>query len=218
RFMRNWGNVSHWFRLHMILGIIGPLLVLFHSNFSLGSTNSNLALFSMLLVAGSGLIGRYIYTRIHFGVYGQQASLKEIRENLQITKGKLSEQFKLSGTITTKIRAIEKRLLKKRIFFVSILLLPFIPIYTYGNIFFVVRAIRKDIRRQARQNGWDNKIRKKFSIEANSLLVFYIKNVRRAAELNIYRQLFSLWHLLHMPLFITLKILWQLPQSFSYLA
>lgn len=206
RVMRNWGDIKHWFRLHMILGIIGPLLVLFHSNFSLGSTNSNLALFSMLLVAGSGLVGRYIYTRIHFGVYGQQASLNEIRENLQITKGKLSEQFKLSGTITTKIHAIEKRLLKKRIFFISLLLLPLMPVYTYSKIFFLIRTIRKDIRRQAKQNGWGRGIRKKFSKEASSLLVFYIKNIRRAAELNTYRQLFSLWHLLHMPLFITLVL------------
>lgn len=206
RLMRNWGKVTFWFRLHMFLGIIGPVLILFHANFSLGSTNSNLALFSMLLVAGSGVVGRYIYTRIHFGVYGQQASLKEIRDNLQITKGKLSEQFKLSAVIANKIRSTEKRLLKKRNYVLSLFLLPFIPAYTYLSIFLIMRAIKKDMRRQAKSNNWDHAIEKTFTHEADKLLIFYIKNVRRAAELKIYQQLFALWHLLHMPLFITLVL------------
>jgi hypothetical protein len=76
--MRRWGPIRYWFRVHMMFGILGPTLILFHSNFSLGSTNSNVALMCMLLVAGSGLIGRFLYTRIHFGLYGHRASLKEL--------------------------------------------------------------------------------------------------------------------------------------------
>lgn len=206
RFMHSWGHIRHWFRLHMILGILGPVMILYHSNFSMGSTNSNLALFSMLLVSGSGLVGRYIYTRIHFGVYGQQASLKEIRDNLQITKGKLGEKFTLSSSVTKSIHSIEKRLLKKRNYLFSLLQLPFIPIYTHGMIILTAYKIKRDMRKQARNNNWDKNIKKAFAHEATSLLVFYIKNIRRAAELDTYRQLFSLWHLLHMPLFITLVL------------
>ena len=35
RFMRRLGSAPAWFRLHMALGIIGPLLILYHSNYSL---------------------------------------------------------------------------------------------------------------------------------------------------------------------------------------
>ena len=35
----------------------------------------------MLTVAGSGLIGRYIYARIHFGLYGRKADLGELRDS-----------------------------------------------------------------------------------------------------------------------------------------
>jgi len=35
RFMQNWGRLPNWFRIHMMLGITGPLLILFHSNFRL---------------------------------------------------------------------------------------------------------------------------------------------------------------------------------------
>ena len=58
RLLRRWGKVSFWFSTHMILGVVGPLLILFHSDFSLGSTNSNLALFSTLIVALSGFLDR----------------------------------------------------------------------------------------------------------------------------------------------------------------
>ena len=133
-------------------------------------------------------------------------ALSNSPDNLQITKGKLSGQFNLSKTITKRIRNTERRLLKKHNYVFAIFLLPFIPLYTYTSIYLTTRAIKKDIRKQAKNNHWDRHIQKEFASEANSLLIFYIKNIRRAAELKIYRQLFSLWHILHMPLFITLVI------------
>src|SRR3972149_3958430 len=39
-FMRNWGHVKYWFRAHMVMGILGPVFILFHANFRIGSTNS----------------------------------------------------------------------------------------------------------------------------------------------------------------------------------
>ena len=74
------GTTKRWFQAHMVLGIVGPVLVLFHSNFSLGATNSNVALACMLVVSGSGLFGRYFYTRIHHGLHGRKASLAELKE------------------------------------------------------------------------------------------------------------------------------------------
>ena len=79
RWLKFLGPTVAWFRYHMILGVLGPLCILYHSNFGLGATNSNVALFSMLTVAGSGLIGRYIYARIHHGLYGSKLSLGELK-------------------------------------------------------------------------------------------------------------------------------------------
>src|SRR6476620_11810709 len=44
------GSVKRWFQIHMVLGVVGPLCILYHSTFSLGATNSNAALFAMLVV------------------------------------------------------------------------------------------------------------------------------------------------------------------------
>jgi hypothetical protein len=56
--LRFLGSTPSWFRFHMVLGVLGPLCILYRSEFSTGATNSNVALFCMLTVAGSGLIGR----------------------------------------------------------------------------------------------------------------------------------------------------------------
>jgi hypothetical protein len=82
------GSTRSWFRMHMTLGILGPALILFHSNFSLGATNSNVALVCMLIVSGSGLFGRYFYRRIHLELNGREATLDELKEfssRLQLT-------------------------------------------------------------------------------------------------------------------------------------
>ena len=80
RFMQRWGALKHWFRWHMIMGIVGPTLILFHSTFHLRSLNATIALVSMLIVVISGVIGRFVYTKIHYGLYGSRATLEKVRQ------------------------------------------------------------------------------------------------------------------------------------------
>ena len=75
--------IRYWFGFHMLLGTVGPAMILFHANFQLGSTNSTVALASMLLSAGSGILGRYLYTRIHHGLYGTRIKFKELKQNTE---------------------------------------------------------------------------------------------------------------------------------------
>jgi len=126
RFMQSWGSIKHWFRIHMLFGVIGPVLILFHSNFHLGSTNSNVALICMLLVAGSGLIGRFLYTRIHFGLYGHRATLEELRKDLQVTRSNLGAHTKLSPRIIEYMKSYERLMLKRRMYLLHLLLMPLI--------------------------------------------------------------------------------------------
>ena len=91
--LRFLGSTPSWFRFHMVLGVLGPLCILYHSNFSTGATNSNVALFCMLTVAGSGLIGRYIYAHIHHGLYGRKLELGELRESAENLHGQAGYQL-----------------------------------------------------------------------------------------------------------------------------
>lgn len=58
------GNQRMIFDVHIIFGIFGPILILYHCGYKLGATNSNVALYSMIAVVASGVIGRYLYMRV----------------------------------------------------------------------------------------------------------------------------------------------------------
>jgi hypothetical protein len=78
RKMGSVGSVRLWFVTHMVLGIVGPALIVVHSNFQLLSTNATVAMAVMLLVVASGLVGRYIYSKVYVGMSGRRAELDEL--------------------------------------------------------------------------------------------------------------------------------------------
>lgn len=57
----------------MLLELIGPLAILYHSRFSWGALNSAAALGAMIVVASSGLIGRFFLFARPPGLFGPQA-------------------------------------------------------------------------------------------------------------------------------------------------
>jgi hypothetical protein len=79
---RAMGSVGFWFRFHMLLGLIGPLAILYHSRFSWGALNSAVALGSMIVVATSGLVGRFLYGHVHRGYSGRKLELRSLKEDM----------------------------------------------------------------------------------------------------------------------------------------
>ena len=206
RSMQNWGPIKYWFQIHMVLGVVGPVLVLYHANFGLGSTNSNLAMFSMLIVACSGLIGRHFYKKIHFGLYGHKTTLKDLRSDFQLTKGNLGAHISLSPVILKLIKQYEKKMLKKRIFFLHIISLPVLFFQTKFLSIYIKRALIHDLRKQAKSNNWGKEMLHDFISQAKVYLGDYFLCLRKISQLSLYHRLFSVWHILHMPLFIILLI------------
>ena len=105
------GRMTLWFRVHMVLGVLGPLLVLFHANFHTGATNSNVALACMLVVSGSGLFGRYFYAQIHNGLYGRRATLNELRAAAQRLQGQ-STNVQFLPDLVSRLEVAEQGLIR----------------------------------------------------------------------------------------------------------
>ncbi|MEJ2694466.1 MAG: hypothetical protein P8166_15910, partial [Candidatus Thiodiazotropha sp.] len=110
--MSNWLTVKFWFRLHMIFGVLGPVLIMMHSSYHLGSLNGRIALFSMLIVAISGLIGRYLYSRIHYGLYGKKATFASLRTDSEMVTKRLGPLFELHPKSKQLLADYEKRVLQ----------------------------------------------------------------------------------------------------------
>lgn len=206
RLFRNLGAVKHWFRIHMFLGVFGPLLVMFHSNFSFGSVNSNIALVSMIIVAISGLIGRFIYVKIHIDLYGKQITINELRDNLKSARGILGKDISLSEKVVNSLKQYEKSLLKHRPFVLSILHLPVNVIYTKWIYYKIMHGVKRGINKRANDKNWDKQTQKKMLRGVQETLLVYTTTIRKYAELKLYERLFSIWHVVHLPLFIMLVI------------
>ena len=206
RWMHSMGPVRHWFRAHMFLGVLGPVLILFHANFSTGALNSNLALFAMLLVAASGLFGRFIYTRIHHGLYGRKANLASLGEELEANKGELTHAIALNDCIRRHLAIHEQMALKPRTPLTGILALPLILLHRTQTRLRVRYELRQQIAEQAHALQWDRSTCRKMRRESARIINRYLDMVGKCSGFQAHERLFSLWHLLHLPLFILLVI------------
>jgi hypothetical protein len=207
RFMRSWGPTRHWFRLHMILGIGGPTLILFHSTFHVGSMNAAVALSCMLLVAGSGVIGRVIYRKIHHGLYGRSATLQEVQANLGIIGGDVQSKFHFAPKIERRLKEFEASALTVHAGawprFWSFLSVGARAGWTY---FSATRELERIIRRHAVQHDWDAVKLQRRLAGARSAIRAHVDAVVDVARFSAYERLFSLWHILHVPFVFMLII------------
>lgn len=201
--MRSLGAVKHWFRLHMMLGVLGPVSILYHANFGLGSLNSNVALFCMLVVASSGLLGRYFYAKIHHGLYGRQTSLQELRDFSSQQHDLLTENCSYIPQLAEHLAEYEKTVLAPpRSLLISAWLLLALAIKSHLDFSTLLRQCKRAITQQTLDaNSRRTEIRK-----VRRYLAQYFATVRRAAEFSFYTRLFSLWHVLHLPLFVMMLI------------
>jgi hypothetical protein len=61
--LARWGRLSSWLEAHIIMGIVGPYMVLLHTSWKFNGLAGVLMLMTIIVVA-SGFLGRYIYTSI----------------------------------------------------------------------------------------------------------------------------------------------------------
>jgi hypothetical protein len=207
RFMRNWGRVAGWFRLHMLLGILGPLLVLFHANFSWGSFNSNVALASMLSVVASGLIGRFIYARIHHGLYGRRASLQELSQEMQERREAAGLDADFAPSAQKRLQRLERLALAEPRGVTTCALRVLAAAFLTRSIAPTLnREAMRALRTIAQERGWSRSERNRHARTMRRYLSAYLASARHVVAVAFYERLFGLWHVLHMPLFVILVI------------
>jgi len=196
------GSVRFWFRTHMVLGVVGPLAILYHANFSLGATNSNVALACMLIVAGSGLVGRFLYARIHHGLYGQKATLRELAadaDNLRNHSGAL----KVLPGLMDEVERAEREIGRPAPMIVRPVLAG---IRERRESRRIRRLVRDAVAMAATRSATLQQERARFTRTASDYVSARLRAARRIAEFEASERLFAIWHVLHMPLFVVLVI------------
>lgn len=205
RFMKGLGVLPKWFKLHMLFGILGPTLIMFHSTFHIGSINAGVALVCMMLVSGSGIFGRFFYTKIHHGLYGRQASLQELHAGMEQSGDVKSvfsfapdvqqslEQFRAYAADSSKVQQLR--------------MWDFVTIGLRAELLSrsLTKILHHTMYTKAHSESWDAAKMKELGELYDEHRVFirtYLRAVRDVAQFHGYERLFSLWHVFHLPLVI----------------
>lgn len=200
RALERLGRMESWFRYHMFMGIGGPMLILFHSTFKAGSMNASIALYAMLLVASSGVVGRFVYRHIHRGLYGRELTLAELETEFKERQDHIGSVFSLQPDIEHRLEEF-RELAFARLDSVPQRLWRFMTLRHRGKK--LSRRIRHDARKalaaEGRRQNWPHaQLMLNYSL-ARRQVEDYVYAIIRLAQLSSWTKLFSLWHIAHVP-------------------
>ena len=181
------GSIKLWFRIHMFLGMAGPVIIIFHSGFELGSFNSSVAFFCMLTVALSGLLGRYFYTSIHHGLYGSKIHFEEFYSSDDLSSLLSAGSPAINVHFEDEFKQVEENLTN---------------LHTGINRSLgFYRGMKSRIGRLRREVARSNLGRAE-----KKQIYLRLKDLRSICALGINEIFFSYWHVFHIPLLVLLVL------------
>jgi len=95
--LRKAGKLAGWLDLHIYLGVAGPLFIVLHSSMKVGGLIA-ISFWSMVAVAVSGILGRFLYAQIPRTASGDELSLEEARKMEQLMAARLRSEFGLDDS------------------------------------------------------------------------------------------------------------------------
>ncbi|MFZ2542186.1 MAG: hypothetical protein WAW75_10520 [Gallionella sp.] len=200
---RSWGPLRYWFMMHMLFGIGGPTLVLFHSTFHVKSWNAGVALYSMLLVALSGLVGRFIYKRIHLGLYGRKSNLDDMQKAVDLSQrntDRVSAVLIAATGIDEKLKQFRDLAFLQDIkFSTRVWWFMTFDWRRYKLTRYSHHELKLAANNLAQSEGWGVQLLDQHFQDALMYVKRYLSSVQRAAQFLAYERLFRLWHILHTP-------------------
>ncbi|MCP4205354.1 MAG: hypothetical protein GY769_25870 [bacterium] len=190
--LRRFGQVRLWLHFHIFCGIVGPLLVILHSSFKVQGLVA-LSFWSMIVVALSGVVGRYLYVQIPRRRSGDDLSLNAVRVLNEQLSQRLVEEFNLSEEVLAELNQVSVSGLDKNRGLVRLLLgLPWESL-----------ALRWRLAR----------FRSRLRDSPRSLLGELMRVVRQKALLerrirlwDELQRLFFYWHLFHKPFAVIMYV------------
>ncbi len=200
RFAHHWGNIRWWFWLHMVLGVLGPLLILLHSSFHVASLNAGVALYSMLIVVVSGVIGRFLYQSVNRGLHGKKADFKAMQVKAGMDKEDARSRLAFAPAVEQLLKDFEARemALKEGIpaALRNVFWLPVLQFLVYRQC---VAELNQVLPKIADANHWSRDDLARRSQRARKMVKRYLNSVLLVNHYSALSSLFSLWHVAHIP-------------------
>ena len=190
--LRNWGPLRVWLDFHIYCGVLGPLLIVLHSSLKVHGLVA-LSFWSMVIVALSGVLGRFLYLKIPRRRSGDQLSLQEVEAQSARVGERLRSDFGLSQSAIDDLDAAAVRGLSSEMSLVRLLLrLPFEGILLRWRIRGGLRRVKDLPQKNLR--------------ELASLSRQRAQLQRRVLLMSKLQELFYYWHVLHKPFAIVMYL------------
>ncbi|MBK8167380.1 MAG: hypothetical protein IPK64_15665 [bacterium] len=188
RWLQRAGDLRIWLRYHIFLGIAGPILITLHTAFKVGGLVS-ISYWSMVAVALSGFVGRYLYQQIPRNVLGETMAVEEVEARTEALLVELSTTHGLDDRGAAILEDIAVRRLEHRAAPVALLLLPLLN----------ATLVRQLHRWAPRHVDGDR-------AAAVRLAKDWVLQTRRLRLFDLIRDLFHYWHVFHKPFAIIMIV------------
>jgi hypothetical protein len=200
RFMQRFGSGKPWFIAHMVLGIAGPTLILVHSTYHIGSINAGVALFSMLIVAVSGVIGRFLYVRLHSDLHGHKLDLAALRSTTGSPEG-AAFRLRFAPEVVARIKGFEERAVTPQGQGRPALLRALIqvPWWRWQVEHACHEALKLRVLVVAKSESLSASRTRRLMRTAKLLVHHELMALERIAQYSAMERLFSWWHVAHVP-------------------
>jgi len=201
------GSMRGWFAFHIVIGILGPVLVLFHSTFRLSSINGTIAFWSMVVVTISGIVGRFIYLHVHVELDGRHATMKELERYLEKRADNVQHILDRLPDIRDSLYDYGKKALREeagtrqRIWrFVAASWEKEILVTT------ALRLVSEALKAQGRREGWSSSRLAAERKAYSTIIVDFVQAVDDTARFAVWERMLEWWHFLHLPVILILVI------------
>lgn len=193
RALRHFGPLRTWLNWHIFLGIHGPLFIVLHSSLKVGGLVA-VSFWSMVAVAGSGVLGRFLYQQIPRRISGEALTRPELVARDEQLAADLAARWRLApARVAGVLRLAEEGTRRTDGSLLLLLRLPLDPL-----------RLRVRIGREVRSWTELPTAHRRRAVRA-ALEVARVH--RRLRMLTGTRRLFRYWHVFHKPFAIVLYVL-----------
>ena len=174
------GSMRGWLEFHIFCGIVGPVLVTFHTSFKFNGIIS-VAYWSMIAVMASGFVGRYLFVRIPKSIRGAELTRDEILARADALQHEL-DAADIAATVVARVHEVERELEPVAV----------------GSVVgpAAVRLRLRRLHRELRRAGVERALAGGVTASMGERLLL----LRKLAHLNRTKRLFAMWHVFHQPL------------------